>query len=189
MQKVAVLFCEKKSIYKKLHGTDCYDVNRDAMTFTGSIPVIAHPPCRLFSKLYKFSTAPKKEKKYSFFSIKIIRKNGGVLEHPAGSRLWIEARLPIANGDYDKYGGFTIKIDQFLFGHKARKSTLLYICGIKKSDIPVMDFKIGYPEYVVGTTSKKSNKKELSKKMRMQTPLKFALWLLKIARMCSPEKL
>ena len=184
MKKIAVLFCEKKSIYKKLSGIDCYDIDRNALTFKRHIPVIAHPPCRLFSKLRHFCKADKKEKQLAFFSVKVVRKNGGILEHPAGSSLWKEARLPLPNESPDKFGGYTIKIDQFLFGHKARKSTLLYICGIKKLDIPAMSFKLGYPDYVVSTSSKRSNKKELSKKLRQATPIAFAKWLLKIARKC-----
>jgi hypothetical protein len=39
---------------------------------------------------------------------------------------------------YDSYGGFTLVIDQFDFGHVAHKMTKLYICGIKIEDLPTL---------------------------------------------------
>ena len=63
---------------------------------------------------------------------------GGGLEHPKGSRLWKEAGLPEMGQGYDSYGGFTLLLDQFDFGHVAHKNTKLYICGIKIEDLPPM---------------------------------------------------
>jgi hypothetical protein len=45
-----VLFVEPDSIYKRL-GLDCYDKERDATTYTGTAPVIAHPPCQLWGAM------------------------------------------------------------------------------------------------------------------------------------------
>ena len=44
--KVAVLFARKDSIYKEFEQCDVYDIERNALTFSGGIPIIAHPPCR-----------------------------------------------------------------------------------------------------------------------------------------------
>lgn len=46
---LAVLFVRDQSIYKAM-GLDCYDRRRDARTFAGAGPVIAHPPCRTWFK-------------------------------------------------------------------------------------------------------------------------------------------
>jgi hypothetical protein len=37
---------------------------------------------------------------------------------------------------YDDFGGFTLEIDQYDFGHVAHKKTKLYICGIKLEQLP-----------------------------------------------------
>ena len=46
MTQVAVLFARADSIYKTLPGCDVYDIKRDARTWPGGCPVVAHPPCR-----------------------------------------------------------------------------------------------------------------------------------------------
>jgi hypothetical protein len=76
------------------------------------------------------------EKDLAWFALDKVRTNGGILEHPFGSRLWKEAKLPEMGQGYDEFGGFTLVIDQFDFGHVAHKKTKLYICGIKIEDLP-----------------------------------------------------
>ena len=46
MHPVVVLFVRADSIYKTLPGVECYDEARDARTWPGGCPVVAHPPCR-----------------------------------------------------------------------------------------------------------------------------------------------
>ena len=48
---VAALFCRRDSNYKLLPGVDVYDADRDARTYDGPHPVIAHPPCRGWGEL------------------------------------------------------------------------------------------------------------------------------------------
>jgi len=50
------------------------------------------------------------EKQLAYFALAQVRLNGGILEHPAGSRLWKEAPLPLGD-NVDEFGGFTIEID------------------------------------------------------------------------------
>ena len=47
---VTVLFVASDSIYKAL-GCDCYDTERNALTYRGNNPVVAHPPCQLWGKM------------------------------------------------------------------------------------------------------------------------------------------
>jgi hypothetical protein len=50
-------------------------------------------------------------------------------------------------GGIDEFGGFTIQIDQWDFGHVAHKNTSLYICGININDLPELPPKReGIPE-------------------------------------------
>ena len=48
---VAVLFARADSVYKTLPGVDVYDIERDARTYDGPWPVVAHPPCTRWSMI------------------------------------------------------------------------------------------------------------------------------------------
>ena len=174
--RLVILFTEKNSIYKTLD-CDCYDEKRNALTYAGNSPVIAHPPCRLFSKMRKFSTANINEKKLAYWAVKLIRQNGGILEHPAGSLLWKEMNLPLP-GQVDEFGGTSILVWQSWFNHPCQKKTLLYICGLKISEIPIYKINFNAIEYVVSKSRKRNGKKEISKSKRSTTPVKFAKWLI-----------
>lgn len=174
---IAVLYCTSNSIYKRIAVCDAYDEKRDARTFVGSCPVIAHPPCRLFSKLRKFSTAPVDEKKLAHHALVAVRMNGGVLEHPAFSKLWQEAELPIPGQGADKYGGWSMSIDQSWFGHECPKNTWLYIVGVDRNNIPDIHLPCAGPTKTMGMGSRR----ELSKTARNKTPARFAHWLVQLA--------
>lgn len=135
MNKIAVLFARNDSRYKDFDIYEVYDINRDARTFCKKMPVIAHPPCRAWGQLSHMANPREGEKQLAYLALAQVRLNGGVLEHPASSRLFKEAELPV--GMFcDEFGGFTIEIDQFDFGHVAHKQTKLYICGIGFNDLP-----------------------------------------------------
>ena len=138
---IAVLFVRNDSKYKQLDGYDVYDIDRDARNYDKNYPVIAHPPCRAWGMLSHMANPRPDEKDLAWFALEQVRKNGGVLEHPTGSRLWKEAKLPLADEFSDDFGGFTIEIDQFDFGHVAHKKTKLYICGIDRTDLPALPEK------------------------------------------------
>lgn len=189
MKKIVILFARKDSIYKKFIECDVYDKDRDALTFDADNVIIAHPPCRLWGRLRHFSKAPDNEKNLALWVIDMIRKNGGILEHPANSKLWSEKNLPPIN-KYDRYGGFIISYPQFYWGHKANKNTKFYICGIKLTDLPEIPFKMGEPDFVIAL-SKRNNKrkKEVTKKEREATPEKLAIWLIDTAKIINERKL
>lgn len=186
---LSVLFVQEKSVYYQL-GVDCWGKQRDALKFPGTWPVIAHPPCRLFSRLRKLSTAPKEEKDLSYFAVDTIRKNGGVLEHPFPSQLWKEKQLPLPGKGYDKFGGFSIKIDQHWFGHKATKKTLLYIVGCRENELPLIPLNFDAVTHMVSSTVSgvKQGKRELSKHHRNGTPINFARWLIDLVLIIHNKK-
>jgi len=138
---IAILFARDDSRYKDFNVYDVYDINRDARTFCKKMPVIAHPPCRAWGMLSHMANPREGEKQLAYLALAQVRLNGGILEHPAGSRLWKEAPLPLAGGGEDEFGGYTIEIDQFDFGHVAHKNTKLYICGIAKDNLPPLPLK------------------------------------------------
>lgn len=101
---VAVLFARADSNYKSLDGVDVYDMDRDARTYDGPHPVVAHPPCRAWGRLRAFANARPDERNLGRLATALVREFGGVLEHPAGSTLWAAQRLP-RPGERDNWGG------------------------------------------------------------------------------------
>src|ERR1043165_2250292 len=115
---------------------------------------------------------------------------GGVLEHPAERRLWATLQLQMP-GYYDENDGFSICIDQFWFGHKAAKKTLLYICGCKQNDLPPIPLRFDAITHVVSSCKlnkagrRGNGKKEITKAEREHTPIELAKWLIKVAKSCT----
>jgi hypothetical protein len=138
--KYVSLFVRADSAYKNRAEWDAYDQDRDALSYNGATPVVCHPPCRAWGRLSHMARNVRpNEKALALWSIDIIRENGGILEHPNGSKLFGEY-LPNV-GETDIYGGFTILIDQYDFGHVAHKKTKLYIKGIDREALPTLPQK------------------------------------------------
>ena len=183
---VAVLFARKNSIYKNLTGCNVYDKDWDALTFKGRMPIVAHPPCRAWGRLRYFAKPLPGEKEFAIWAVDQVQKNGGILEHPTGSKLWHACNLPKPLCGQDQYGGFTLQLDQFWFGHRAKKSTWLYICGVEYKKIPAIPLVFGEATHVISSSTKKNKAKrkpEVKRWERESTPIEFAKWLVKIARM------
>jgi hypothetical protein len=172
--QVAVLFARKSSVYKTLHGVDVYDEERDARTYEGSAPVVAHPPCRGWRRLAHFAKIQPGEKALALFAVQQVRRCGGVLEHPADSKLWEAAGLP-QPGETDSYGGWTFPILQSWWGHRAPKATWLYIKGCAPSRLPDYPMALGIPDGRI---------ENMGKAEREATPLPLALWLVELAGRC-----
>lgn len=189
---VAILFARKTSIYKKLPLCDVYDIERDARTFTGGMPVVAHPPCRAWGTLAHMAKPRDDERSLAPWAIEMVRKCGGVLEHPKRSKLWPELGLPQPGAGSDEFGGWTLGIAQRDFGHRAEKLTLLYIVGCARRDLPPIPFVMGEATHVVATSGRRrdgtryKHKKECTKAERERTPVALAEWLVEVARRCTP---
>jgi hypothetical protein len=181
-KKVAVLFIQKNSAYLDIPEADCYDIERNALTYADKLPVVAHPPCRLWGRLRGLSTAPIEEKKLAIFAVEAVRRCGGVLEHPAGSTLWKEMELPKPGCGYDKFGGWTLEIDQHWFGYPAKKNTWLYIVGLKPNELPNYTLNLFAITHLVHTSSRKNRRLSyLSKSKQSYTMPKLTRWLVEIA--------
>jgi hypothetical protein len=184
---IAALFVRADSIYKTMPGVDCYDIDRDARTWPGGCPVVAHPPCRAWGSLRQFAKPRKGERLLATWSVRQGRRWGGVLEHPKASRLWPRAKLP-KPGQRDAHGGWTLPIHQNWFGHRATKATLLYIVGIEPRDIPRMPMVLGNGTHVIKRDTRPNRRvrqeKHCTKAEREHTPPAFASWLVDLARRC-----
>lgn len=177
---VTVLYVSDKSYYLKDSRFDCWTKSRNALSYSGLSPVIAHPPCRLWGRLRKMSTADIQEKELAISSVDYIRKYGGVLEHPAGSTLWDRCSLVIPGHGYDAFGGFSVSINQSWFGYPAVKNTWLYIVGCTVSELPPLPMNFDAITHTVCSSKKKTGKRELSKMRRDLTYPMLIDWLYEV---------
>lgn len=184
--ETVVLFAQVQSTYKELN-CDVYDIERNALTCTRLEAAIYHPPCRTWGRLYKLSNWVAGEHWLAVWSVVRIWKYGGVLEHPAGSKLWKLMRLPLPVSGTDIRGGFSISIDQFWFGHKCKKNTWIYIKGCELNDIPVIPLNFNLITHCISSTSSRSGLLEVSKKWREKTPVELAKWLIQITKIINSK--
>lgn len=132
-----------------------------------------------------------------------VRNLGGVLEHPTGSKLWEvpfdvkenDDFLPHPCADHpngcgshtDRFGGYTIEVDQCEWGHVARKRTWLYLVGVPRSALESPPFPGREPTHDVSRDAKRAHRngykrKRTSDRMNLLTPPLFAEYLVRLAR-------
>lgn len=180
---VSVLFERADSCYKGLPGCDVWDLERNAMLYDDNAPIVAHPPCRAWGRLRTFARPVPGERNTARLAVALVRKNGGVVEHPAGSGLWTDQGLP-AVGQCDQFGGWTLPISQSWWGHKAEKKTWLYIVGCEPKNVPVMPIRLGDATHVIQSRKRHDCRPHVTKAEREHTPLQLAVWLVDLARLC-----
>ena len=155
MQQIAALFVETNGIYFDLPGVDPWDERRDARRYAGPWPVVAHPPCQRWGKMWAGQplwikrTGQRKIKgdDGGCFAAALdkVRRYGGVLEHPEHSHAWAHFGLnkPPRDGGWiaaempGSYNGWTCCVEQGRYGHYARKPTWLYAHGC---ELPQLDW-------------------------------------------------
>lgn len=103
--KVAALFVETGGCYFGLEDVEPWDETRDARTYPGPWPVVAHPPCQRWGKFWAGQPGTIKRtgqrKKLGddggcfAAALEAVRRFGGVLEHPEGSHAWAHFGLNI----------------------------------------------------------------------------------------------
>ena len=149
---IAALYIEKGGCYAGLPGVDAWDIERDARTYAGPWPVVAHPPCQRWGRFWHGS--PRKPHQFKLgedggcfaAALASVRRWGGVLEHPADSQAWahhgIVAPERGAGWTYcmDEWRGATCYVEQGHYGHNARKGTWLYAVGV---DLPELNWTLG----------------------------------------------
>lgn len=187
MKPVAVLYCTPASIYKGL-ASECFDEYRDARTYRGWLPVVAHPPCRSWGRLRHLSKPVPWERALGLHAVSQVRRCGGVLEHPAGSLLWGDVAefglysLPAVGAGVDAFGGQSISVYQSDFGHPAPKHTWLYVVGVQPGELGKAARVGGLCKgYRPGGLRKVASQPSAR---RMDTPLLFADFLLSLAEGC-----
>lgn len=169
---VAVLFARADSHYKQIPGCDVWDEVRDGRLWPGGQSVVAHPPCRAWGRYAHKANAPAHEKDLARFSVAMVRRWGGVLEHPANSGLWADQGLP-APGRRDGHGGHTVAVLQKWWGHEAEKPTWLYIIGCAPGGLPPVPITLRAASNTI---------ENMCRQKRERTPFDFAVWLCDLAR-------
>lgn len=189
---VAALYVDPRGPYPKLV-EHWWDEARDARTYAGPWPVVAHPPCGPWSSPRHLHSKPE-EKEFGPLAIEQVRRWGGVLEQPAGSRLWDWCILP-RRGTRDMWG-LGIEVDQCAWGHVARKRTWLYIVGVPGKLIADTVRAGGSPtHWCSGGRTKRPGMgatvppgiKVCSAQQRRRTPVAFAEWLISLAATAQPR--
>jgi hypothetical protein len=191
MMPVAALFVRADSVYKTMPDVDCYDAARDALRWPGGMPVVAHPPCRSWGRLRWAAKPLPGEKELAIRAVEMVRTWGGVLEHPAASLLWKVVPLPRPGPETDRWGGFSLAIEQRWWGHSCDKRTWLYVCGIARRDVPSFPLCLREATKVVTSSLYRCGdprwKPHCSHAEREQTPPEFATWLVELARRAYPS--
>ena len=75
----------------------------------------------------------------------------------------------------DEWGGFTVDIDQWDFGHVANKPTRFYICGIKRELLPPLP-KRKYGRAEKSITGQVTGTKRATQYEREYTPPALIEW-------------
>lgn len=138
---IAALYVIDGGPYFGLPNVDPWPESRDARLYAGPWPVVAHPPCQRWGRYWSGGpSAPERRKKGDdggcfAAALDSVRKWGGVLEHPEGSHAWARFGLndPPMDGGWiaaDFLGGWTCRVEQGHYGHRARKATWLYCRGL-----------------------------------------------------------
>lgn len=182
--QVAVLFVRSDSVYKSLPMVDAWDEERDARRWPGGVPVVAHPPCRGWGRMRQFSYATEDELQLGLDAVMLVRQFGGVLEHPEASKLFEFCELPRPGQAPDAFGGWTLQVRQFDWGHRAEKLTWLYVVGVSPEDVGAMPVREGSPTHCVRPSSHGVRLPSITKREREATPPEFARWLVDLAARC-----
>lgn len=183
MSGVAALYVDPEGPYPALT-PHWYDEEKDARTYAGPFPVVAHPPCGPWGQMRCLSKHH--DPTLALAGVQQVRHFGGVLEHPASSKLWEACGLP-RPGAVDSFGGITLQVDQVHWGHVCRKRTWIYVSDVTRLRVPYWPAKRDPVAWIWGTY-KPGQKSTVppgiriaTKEERRLTPVAFATWLLEIA--------
>lgn len=212
MGTVAALYVEPQGCYVGVPGVDPWDEARDARTYAGPHPVVAHPPCQRWGRFWHGST--RKPHQYKMgddggcfrAAFNALCKFGGVLEHPADTHAWSAFHLlkpPRSGGWVRAYPiecspeVWTCCVYQGHYGHPSGKATWLLTAGVKRKDLPELKWgktEQRLPEWMIerygyekarriGVVAMVGGKNKTA--IRNATPVPFRDVLISIARLAA----
>ena len=145
---IAALYVERNGPYADLPGVQMWPECCDARRYPGPWPVVAHPPCARWGRYWSGGPSARVRRELGDddgiceSALAMVRKFGGVMEHPEASHAWerFGLRRPARGVGWtaaDWYGGWTCCVEQGNYGHRARKLTWLYAVGC---DVPSLEW-------------------------------------------------
>lgn len=193
---VVALYVDPRGPYPS-RVAEWYDERRDARTYLGSLPVVAHPPCQRWCRLAGLVEARwghKRGQDGGLFAsaLATLRRVGGVLEHPAYSDAWAAYGMPrpTTGGRWERGarpGEWTCYVEQWRYGHRAKKATWLYYAGVLRP--PELRFGVvpdhrseARVSWCGNHVASGEHRPRLSKRQASETPLDFLEELLMLAR-------
>ena len=194
-RRVAALYVEHDGTYAGLADVETWDEARDARTYPGPWPVVAHPPCNTWCQLASVNQARwgrmiGDDDGTFAAALAAVRRWGGVLEHPAQSLAWGRYGLPapMRGGWVQSFTdpGVTTEVCQAAYGHEARKRTWLYAVGV---DPVTLDWRDVPGRAVIGGgihTGNSAGRPRLEH--AIGTPPAFRDLLLALARSVDPRR-
>lgn len=190
---IAALYVETDGCYFGLSGVDPWDVARDARSYEGPAPVVAHPPCERWGAMANVNFArwggehnrPGNDGGCFRSALAAVQRFGGVLEHPAKSRAWAAHGLtkPVGIGWQKTPEGWVCEVWQSAYGCRANKATwLLYVGDPLPIDLRwdrvTGSHQVGFHDQ----RGKSKNKPTLSRREARATPAEFRDALVCLAR-------
>jgi hypothetical protein len=193
---VAALYVDPRGPYPKMPRVESWDEKRDARGYVGLLPVVAHPPCSGWSSLRHIAKLTHEQRiDCAVPAFNAVRSFGGVLEQPAGSKMFEHFGAPPPGQPADAHGGYTIEVSQVEWGHVARKKTWLYLVGVPREALEQAPFPGRQPtHWVSGSRATPGRKRPASTRydappgikicsaqQRNRTPQLFAEYLVRLA--------
>lgn len=132
---VAALFVDMDGCYANRPDVEVWDVTRDARTYPGPHPVVAHPPCESWGRFYwRTGRTCGADAGCMEAAVAAVQRWGGVLEHPAHSPAFLAHLIPRPRPGVGWQpalfrGGWVCEVFQGAYGHRAPKRTWLYYVG------------------------------------------------------------
>lgn len=190
---IAALYVQPGGAYYGLDGVDPWDEGRDARLYAGPHPVVAHPPCQRWGNLAAVNFArwggdhnqPGNDGGTFAAALDAVKRWGGVLEHPAGTKAWAAHGLsrPLSIGWQRELDGWVCEVWQSAYGHRANKATWLFYSGDQppfplRWERPRGTHQVGFHDQ----RGKAANKPTLSSAEANATPKAFRDEMIRLAR-------
>ena len=177
---IAALYVETNGVYYGLPDVDPWDEARDARLYDGPWPVVAHPPCKVWSQMGHCRPEIIRGDDGGCFehAVWAVRCFGGVLEHPARTHAFRSHGIPAPTGrgcwTQTLDGEWVGHVDQAAYGHPCNKPTWLYYVG----DTPPLLLDMSEPRRVRTVAQDGGGGRD----QRSRTPPAFRDVLLDLAR-------
>lgn len=180
---INVLCVGRSTVYRQFPQVETFNKVRDVWTCHSRRPILAHPPCRFWSRWNSRAAATPStivnELLIGMECVRLVRANGGVLEQPAFSRLWDTAKIPRPSARFTSSAEWSIEIDQAEYGHPCSKRTWLMLCGIRPDQVTWQGFELANP--------RRRTLAQLTPGQRSATPPRLAVWLVFLASLARPS--